>query len=124
MTDYKKLPILIYDSECTMCNRFRQGVQRLDIHNQINCISLHDEKLYEHFPEITMEQCKETIHLLAPNEILTGSQVIEYLIGIIPGVKKLSWLLETGQGKKTIEFFYRKVNELRNKSSSCSNCKK
>ena len=124
MTDYKKLPILIYDSECTLCNRFRQGVQRLDTHNQINCISLHDEKLYEYSSKLNREECSKTIHLLTHDELLSGSQVIEYLITIIPGVKKLSWLLESEQGKKAIDFFYNKVNELKNKRTGCSNCKK
>ena len=124
MVDYNKLPILVYDSECTMCNRFRQGIQSMDVNNSINCISLHDEKLYLHYPKLNFDDCSKTVHLITESEILKGPEVIEYLLGIIPAVKKLSWLLESEQGKKAIDFFYSKVNELRDKKIGCSSCKK
>ena len=60
------------------------------------------------------------------NQILVGPEVVDYLVSRIPGVSKLAWLLESDQGKKVKDYFYQKVEELRElsqkKDSDCNQC--
>jgi hypothetical protein len=60
------------------------------------------------------------------NQILVGPEVVDYLVSRIPGVSKLAWLLENDQGKKVKDYFYQKVEELRElsqkKDSDCNQC--
>jgi predicted DCC family thiol-disulfide oxidoreductase YuxK len=109
-----------------MCSRFQMALERIDIQKQINYISLHEDSIYAQFPQVSKEDCQQTIHMLLENgDVLKGPEVVEYLIGIFPGVRKFAWLLETDQGKKAVEFFYNKVNELRDKNTNlCGGCKK
>lgn len=119
------LPLLIYDSECTMCQRFQQGLALLDKNKEIHYASVHDESIYQRFTMLNPEQCRQTVHLVvSKKEVLKGHEVVEHLIEIIPGVKKFAWLLDSEQGKKAVEFFYNKVNQIKQKSKGCSHCKK
>ena len=54
---------LIYDSECTLCSRFKQALSLIDIKKQIQFLSLHDPKTFSQFPELNVEDCMEDIHL-------------------------------------------------------------
>lgn len=122
--NFEKLPLLIYDSECTMCQRFKHGLERIDVKDIVNYASVHDENIYIAFPELEVDQCQQTVHLITEEKlILKGHEVVEYLIRILPAVKKFSWLLDSDQSKKAIEFFYNKVNEIKHKSKGCSGCK-
>lgn len=119
------LPIVLYDPECPLCLRFKQGLQYLD--NSINFISARDESVYEMFPELNRETCLEKVHMItAKKEIISGPDVVDYLLKTLPGVSKLSWLLENDQGQKVKKYFYDKVEELREltnrKSSECEQC--
>ncbi len=46
-------------------------------------------------------------------KILSGQEVVDELLKTLPGVSKFAWLLENEQGKKVKDFFYQKVEELR-----------
>lgn len=58
--------------------------------------------------------------------ILKGPEVVDQLIKTLPGVSKLSWLLDSEQGKKVKDYFYQKVEELREltnkKNDECEQC--
>ena len=64
--------------------------------------------------------------VMPDRNILVGQEVVEYLAGRIPGVSKLGWLLDNDQGKKIKDYFYQKVEELRElsqkKDSDCNQC--
>ena len=59
-------------------------------------------------------------------KILSGQEVVDELLKTLPGVSKLAWLLDNEQGKKVKEFFYNKVEELREiakkKEEGCDQC--
>ncbi len=120
-----QLPIVLYDPECPLCVRFKQGLEYID--KSLSFVSAREEEVYSAFPELSMTACLEKIHMITiENQILVGPEVVDYLVSRIPGVSKLAWLLESDQGKKVKDYFYQKVEELRElsqkKDSDCNQC--
>ncbi len=119
------LPIVLFDPECPLCLRFKQGLEFLD--KNLCFISAREEEIYSQFPELSRQECLEKIHLITEdNKVLVGPEVVDYLVHRLPGVSKLGWLLDTNQGKKVKDYFYQKVEELREMSqkqdSDCNQC--
>lgn len=120
-----QLPLILFDPECPLCLRFKQGLEHLD--KSLNFISAREENVYEKFPELNREACLAKVHLITPEmKILSGPEVVDYLLTTMPGVSKLAWLLDNDQGRRVKEFFYQKVEELRElttkKDSDCEQC--
>ena len=120
-----QLPLILYDPECPLCLRFKQGLEHLD--KSIHYISARDENVYDAYPELKRQECLEKVHLITENrEVLAGPAVVDYLLKTLPGISKLSWLLDNDQGRKVKDFFYQKVEELRElstkKDSDCNQC--
>lgn len=120
-----KLPLLIYDSECSLCVRFTQALQKLPATKNINKVSLHTEELYLKYPKLNKDQCKEVVHLILENEeILAGPKVLEHLVEQFPGVSKFAWLIESKMGQKTIDYFHKVANKARQSLiKRCPACK-
>jgi predicted DCC family thiol-disulfide oxidoreductase YuxK len=119
------LPIIFYDPECPLCLRFKQGLSYLD--KNLTFLSARDEATFEHFPELDRQECLDQVHMITKDrQILRGPEVVDYLVQTLPGVSKLAWLLDNEQGKKVKDFFYQKVEELRElsqkKDSDCPSC--
>ena len=89
-------------------------------------VSIHNNEIYETYPELEKEKCSETMHLIDDEgKIHKGSNAINYLIAKIPEVSKFAWLAQTGMGKKAIDFFYSMANKYREGlKNDCPTCKK
>lgn len=126
MTVKYKLPLIIFDSECTLCVRFTQALKALDQNNEIHYESLYNEELYQDFLELNLEDCQKEVHLIQEDQtILKGGEVVEFLIAKIPGVKKISWLIESKAAKGAMNLFYKKINSIRLlKKQGCKTCTK
>ncbi len=118
------LPLILFDPECPLCLRFKQGLEFLD--RNLHFVSARDEEIYAEFPELDRQTCLAKVHLITEKrEILAGPEVVDHLMKTLPGVKKFAWLLDNDQGKKVKEFFYNKVEELREltiKKDDCGEC--
>jgi predicted DCC family thiol-disulfide oxidoreductase YuxK len=116
-----QLPLILFDPECPLCLRFKQGIQYLD--KNLTFVSARDEEIYQAFPELNRQTCLEKVHLITTERtILAGPEVVDYLVKTLPGVSKFAWLLDNEQGKKVKDFFYQKVEELRELSQKKDNC--
>lgn len=119
------LPLILFDPECPLCLRFKQALEYLD--KSLTFVSARDEEIYQHFPELSRQACLEKVHMITPEmKILSGPEVVDHLMNTLPGVKKFAWLLDNDQGKKVKDFFYQKVEELREitkqKEEGCGQC--
>ena len=119
------LPILLYDSECTLCTRFKQGLERLPGTSNIHMESIYNENVYEEYPELSKENCKNEVHLIDESGIIqVGPEVVSNLVSRFPGVEKLSWLLDSEMGKQASTAFYKAVNRckaaIKKRCHSCS----
>jgi len=119
------LPILLYDSECPLCTRFKQGLERLPGTSSITMESIHNDDVYLAFPELNKERCKNEVHLINENrEVKCGPDVVFNLISRFPGVEKLSWLLDSEMGKQATAAFYHAVNKCKETiKKHCHTCK-
>ena len=115
------LPIILYDPECPLCLRFKQGLEFLD--KSLTFVSARDDQIYLIFAELDKKTCLEKVHLITSERlILAGPEVVDYLVKTLPGVSKFAWLLENEQGRKVKDFFYHKVEELRELSTKKDDC--
>ena len=119
------LPIILFDSECSLCVRFKQSLDRIGASDKYNMISLHDEYVYELYPFLNKEQCQEAIHMVDENkQIFIGSDTLEQIVKNYPAVSKFSWLIESEMGKKTLDLFYSMSNRYRDSLlNKCPKCK-
>lgn len=120
-----QLPLVLFDPECPLCLRFKQGLGFLD--KNLTFVSARDEDVFIAFPELNRQECLETVHMItADRKILKGPEVVDHLVETLPGVSKLAWLLDNEQGKRVKNYFYEKVEELKEltnkKQSECEQC--
>lgn len=107
-----QLPLILFDPDCPLCLRFKQGLEYLD--KTINFISARDDEVYACYPVLVKQQCLEHVHMLTlDGRVLKGSEVVDELMQTLPGISKFAWLLDSDQGRKVKDFFYQKVEELR-----------
>lgn len=120
------LPLILYDPECPLCLRFKQGLEFID--KNLTFVSAREDEVYKSFSELNREECLEKVHMLTVDrKVLKGPEVVDFLLLVLPGVSKLAWLLDNEQGTKVKHFFYQKVEELRElttKKDSCGQCPK
>ena len=118
-------PILIFDSECTLCQRFTDSLKRMEHTSHINFNPLNDSEVFKQFPILNRDECEREVHLLVGNdEVLKGPKVVEYLITLNPTVKKISWLIQSNAGQKAIDIFYKSSNLYRESLlNRCPKCK-
>lgn len=124
-----KPPLLIYDAQCPLCLRFKQSLERLDSSGRLSYVSLDQIEVFQQFPQLDSSACAARVHYLREDgAVLTGGEVIAELLKHYPGIGKIAWLLETDVGKKTVEFFYQQVENVRQKmkadEEACGTCKK
>ena len=116
---------IIFDDQCPLCLRFKQGLSHI-LSNEFQFRSILEETNHRDFPQLDIDQLKETVHMISnTGDVFKGVELIEVIAKHTPLVSKFAWLLETGGGKKASEFFYDKVNQLKEQlKESCPSCDK
>ena len=94
---------------------------------RLHFVSAREDEVYLAFPELSKQECLEKVHMITTErQVLAGQAVVDHLLVTLPGVSKLAWLLDNEQGKKVKDFFYQKVEELREltrkKEEGCDQC--
>jgi len=126
MGHHEKLPLLLYDEECSLCSRFADLIKRTPQNPPLFCIPLQEESLYEEFTFLDKEKCKQEVHLIDKNlQVHVGKDCLNYLAKHSPYVEKISWLLDTKMGDKATAIFYNSLNRIRTfVTRECESCKK
>lgn len=115
--------IVFYDSECTLCTRFKQAIGLIDRENVVEFKSIHDESVYRDHPELTFEACEEEVHMISNGTIFKGGAVIEELVKVLPGVKKFAWLMDKDSSRSAMDLFYGQINDMRKmQKKKCFRC--
>lgn len=110
----EKPVVLFYDSECSLCTRFKQALEKFDEDKLIHFRSIHDPKTFEEYPKLNKEECKEVVHLVDEfGKIYKGGEAMIFLVSIFPGLKKFLWLIDSKSGKAASNFFYSRLNDMR-----------
>ena len=92
-------------------------------------VPLENEEVFIRYPQLQKAECAAKVHYLREDGVvLVGGEVITELLKHYPAIGKLAWLLETEMGKKTVDFFYQQVENVRQKmkadEESCGTCRK
>jgi predicted DCC family thiol-disulfide oxidoreductase YuxK len=124
-----KLPLLVYDADCPLCVRFKQGLERWDVDKRVCYVPLTHVEVFVTYPQLDPEKCRAVVHYIREDgTVLVGGEVVTELLKHYPGVSKLAWLLDSEVGRKTADFFYQKVEAVRQKmisdEAACGTCKK
>lgn len=116
---------LIYDKDCTLCDRFKQALERIDSEKQYQFHPIQEEETYQKFSDLDPVECQRDVHLItADGQRLIGEDVVSFLLSETPGVKKFAWLLENDMGQKAISVFHKTTKQLREKlRTRCPGCK-
>ncbi len=116
-------PLIIYDSKCTLCNRFKQTFEKLKGSEKFSFVSIHDEEIYQQFTSLDKEKCFEEIHIIESDGLIyRGAEAIKHLISIMPATSGFAWLIEKDMSKKSIDLFYKVASKYRKKLlEKCNN---
>ncbi|EQC50768.1 thiol-disulfide oxidoreductase DCC family protein [Bacteriovorax sp. DB6_IX] len=119
-------PILLFDSECPLCVRFKDSLTMLEGTEIITAVSIHDDEVYKQLPYLNKEECMLKVHYItSDNQVLVGEEAIEHLIKLFPLVHKFSWLIESNMGKKAVDYFHSMTNKYRKTLiKKCPSCTK
>lgn len=99
----------------------------MDVDKRVSYVPVSDENVFRQFPQLDPVACATRVHYVREDgAVLTGGEVITELVAHMPGAGKLAWLLETEVGKKVADFFYRHVEEARQRlkeaDEACDRC--
>jgi len=96
---------LYYDKNCTLCTRFARYVKKLDQEQMIFCIPYQET---ERLPfGLEKDQLAAAVHLVyADGRIFIGPSAMEELCCILPGIQKVSWMLQTNYGRGLNRLIY------------------
>ena len=71
-----QLPLILFDPECPLCTRFKQGLEYLD--KSLHFESARNDEVYAEFPELIRQNCLDKVHMLtADKRILSGQEVVD-----------------------------------------------
>lgn len=118
-------PILIFDDQCSLCDRFANSIKRMEHTSHIHLHPISDQSIYDIYPTLSQEECSKEVHLIIEKDtVLRGVKAIEHLITLNPTVKKISWLIQSNAGQKALDIFYKSSNLYRESLlNRCSKCK-
>ena len=102
---------LLYDENCSLCVRFMQEVKRRDRRGRIVPVGFQDPRIPTLVPSMTREKLENSFHLVLPDgTVKSGPQAMPSLLGLLPGLRLVGWLLGVLPGSKGIsELVYARI---------------
>jgi predicted DCC family thiol-disulfide oxidoreductase YuxK len=81
---------LLYDEQCSLCQRFRDWVVRQDRDKRIEPVGFQDPRVSQIAPGLVGEKLFGSMHLIGPNgQIVSGHRAVPQILKLLP---KLGWL--------------------------------
>ena len=112
--------ILVYDSECGPCSRFRQIIDFLDGYDRIEYVSLTDADKKGLLDDVPFYQRHRYFHLITNFSTLSGAQALPDLIKVFPAGRAVSKLIfATHFGRFAVKSCYATLSRLHD-GGSCS----
>jgi predicted DCC family thiol-disulfide oxidoreductase YuxK len=113
--------VLVYDSDCGNCTRFKRIVNRLDTYKKLEYFSLvkaDEHGLLDPVPRSTRHR---SFHLVYPGgRVISGSAAVPDLISLLPSGRAVSFLIRKAPGgRKVVNLIYSMFSRLHD-SGSCS----
>ena len=91
--------VLAYDADCGSCTRFKDFVDFLDLHHQMEFVSLIDADDLGLLDRIPKAERHTSFHLVLPNgNVLSGAAAIPRLMEALPGGAPLAKLVSSAPG--------------------------
>ncbi|MGI0078307.1 MAG: DCC1-like thiol-disulfide oxidoreductase family protein [Nitrososphaerales archaeon] len=113
--------LVFYDSDCSVCIKFRKTVEFLDSRNRLTFLPLSHASSVVDMPESRLYQ---SFHFLnSKGEITSGSESIPQLISELPAclvLSKIIFIIPSGQ--RLIRFVYSTLSRL-HQTGSCSSAR-
>lgn len=120
----KKIPALFFDSECPLCLRFKQTLEKSGQFSHLHYYDINDSQTFVLFEQINPEMAFSSLHLIDETGLIKeGPEAVKWLIDGHEKVKDWLWLIDNQMGKKAIDFFYNQTNKLRKQlKNNCLGC--
>ncbi len=88
-----KLTVL-YDGACNLCRASVARVRRMDPHNRIELLDLHDTSVPVRFPKANLEEAMRLMQAVDPvGRVYSGADAWARIGLALPGWKLIAWLL-------------------------------
>ena len=79
-------PTIIYDAECRLCVATQNQIARWDRERRLDFLSYQDPEMRRRFPEISMEACAVSIHLVdSDGKVWLGAEAFREILRYLPG---------------------------------------
>ena len=99
---------LLYDSDCSLCVRFQEWIQKRDTQGVVEPVPFKDPRISQIVPQMNRDQLLNSFHLVLPDgSVLSGHRAIPELLMLLPGLRTAGWILRyTPFGQKLSERVY------------------
>ncbi len=113
--------LLVYDTDCGPCNRFRNAVDWLDKYNRLEYVSLHGADELGLLDRIPKNRRHRSFHLISPaGKLSSGSYAIPILVTLFPlGRCSAALINKAPRGQNIVNFVYTTLSRLHD-DGSCS----
>ncbi len=99
---------VVYDGDCSVCNRFADGLTRWDREEILEIVPSQKTGVKDRFPWITPEAFEASIQLVASDGTTwSGAAALETLLGILPRGRWLGWVFGIPCVRPAAEWSYR-----------------
>ena len=97
--------LLVYDSSCSLCVKFKNLAKSLDRRKRIEEASLSDSRIQDWAPGFDPQKIAKNFHLILPDgRVATGEMALPELLGLLPAGRPLAWVLRNLPGSRRLMF--------------------
>lgn len=97
--------LLIYDSRCSICVKFKNLAKKWDSGGRILEADLDSPLIQEFAPGFRPRDLPKNFHLILPGgRVCTGEMALPEIFALFPGGSSLAWILRAMPGSRWLMF--------------------